>query len=135
MATDSKCTFQITGWDEKTYAEIGGGAKLTQAEVTQAYSGEIEGTSSIEYLMTYSATGTASFVGIEQVVGSVAGKSGTFIIQHVGSFENDKATSLWSIIAGAGTAELANLRGYGSYVAGHNGTADVIFTYNFETVS
>ena len=53
MTTDTKCTFQITGWDEKTYQEIEGNAKLSNAKVTQTYSGAIDGTgSSIEYLMS-----------------------------------------------------------------------------------
>lgn len=130
MATDARCTFQITGWDEQTYAEIEGSAKLSQAKVTQSYSGAIEGTSSVEYLMVYSVRGTASFVGIERVIGSVEGKPGTFVIQHVGSFENDKASSWWSIVAGSGTGELASLNGYGSYVAAHSGPAEVVFTYN-----
>lgn len=131
MPVDSKCTFQITGWDEKTYQEIGGGAKLTQAKVTQSYSGSIEGTSTITYLMSYTVQGTAHFVGLEQVTATVAGKSGTFVLQHTGSFSEGKARSSWSIVPGSGTESLACLRGEGSYVAGHGEPAQVSFTFSF----
>lgn len=131
MTVENKATFQITGWDEKTYQDIGGGAKLTNARVTQSYSGAIEGTSSIEYLMAYTIHGTATFVGLERVSGTVAGKSGTFVLQHAGSFSEGKARSSWSVVPGSGTEDLASLRGSGSYVAGHAEPAQVSFTYSF----
>lgn len=131
MTTNAKCTFQITGWDEKTYQEIEGSAKLSNAKVTQTYSGAIEGTSSIEYLMSYTVHGTAIFVGLEHVSGTVDGKSGTFVLQHTGSFLEGKARSSWSIVPGSGTGGLTNLRGKGSYVAGHGEPAQVSFTYSF----
>ena len=131
MSTDGKATFQITGWDEKTDREIAGGAKLTRAKVTQSYAGDIEGTSTSEYLMSYSAQGTASFVGVEQISGTVAGKAGTFVAQHVGTFSQGKARSTWSVVEGCGTGELASLRGDGSYVAGHGEPAEVTFTCSF----
>ena len=56
-------------------------------------SGAIEGTSSIEYLMSYSVHGTATFVGLERVSGTVDGKTGTLIVQHFGSFSEGKARS------------------------------------------
>lgn len=131
MSVENQTTFQITGWDEKTTQDIGGGAKLTQAKVTQSYAGDIEGTSTIEYLMAYTVQGTASFVGLEWITGTVAGKSGTCVLQHVGAFSEGKARSTWSVVAGSGTEELAGLRGDGSYVAGHGEPAQVAFTYAF----
>ncbi|WP_081616738.1 DUF3224 domain-containing protein [Thiobacillus thioparus] len=131
MSIESKCIFQITGWDEKTYQEIGDNAKLTNAKVTQSYSGAIEGTSTTEYLMSYTGHGTANFVGLERVSATIEGKSGTFVIQHVGSFSEGKARSSWSIIPGSGTEGLACLCGKGSFVAGHGEPAQVSLTYSF----
>jgi hypothetical protein len=132
MTTQAKAKFQIVGWTEKTYEEIGDGAKLTQAKVTQTYEGAIKGTSSVEYLMSYAVDGTASFVGLERITGEVDGKSGTFVIQHVGSYSDGAARSSWSVLPGAGTGDLVNLRGNGGYGAGHGETGEVSFSYNFE---
>ncbi len=132
MTFDTQCTFQITGWEESTYEEIEGSAKLSKAKVTQSYSGAIEGTSSIEYLMCYGVQGTATFVGLERVCGSVDGTAGTFVLQHTGSFSEGKARSAWSIVAGSGTDALAALRGNGSFVAGHGEPAQVSLSYSFE---
>jgi len=132
MTTESTCTFQITGWDEKPYEDIGDGAKLTRAKVTQSYSGAIEGTSSVEYLMSYTVDGTASFVGLERISGSVEGKAGTLVLQHTGSFSEGKARSSWSVVPGSGTGDLASLRGKGRYVAGHGTPAEVAFVFSSE---
>ena len=131
MTIEANCTFQITGWEEKTYQEIEGSAKLSNAKVTQSYSGAVEGSSSIEYLMCYSIHGTATFVGLERVSGTVDGKTGTFVLQHNGTFSDGKARSSWSIVPGSGTGDLASLRGNGSYVAGHGEPAQVSLQYSF----
>jgi hypothetical protein len=43
--TTGKATggFTIKGWDEQPYAEHEGAPKLTQARVTSAYGGDLEG--------------------------------------------------------------------------------------------
>lgn len=135
MTKESRCTFEVAKWDESPYREIHGDAKLSRAKVTQNYSGAIEGVSEIEYLMAYSTNGSAAFVGLEHVSGSVGGKSGSFVIRHVGAFENGQAASTWSVVADSGTGELARLRGFGQYVARHTGPAEVRFTYGFEPVT
>jgi hypothetical protein len=129
---DPICTFEITSWEEETYEEIDGSAKLTLAKVTQTYTGAITGSSSVRYLMSYTSFGTASFVGIERVTGTIEEKSGTFVLQHVGEFVDGSARSSWTVIGGSGTGALENLRGSGRYATGEKGVAKVFFTYNFE---
>lgn len=86
MKTTASCTFQITSWDEKPSQILENAPKLSHANITQSYSGAIEGTSSVEYLMSYSADGTACFVGFERVCAVVAGKRGTFVARLRGRF-------------------------------------------------
>ena len=132
MGTNANCMFKVTGWNEEPYEEFEGGAKLTRAKVSQSYQGDISGEGFVEYLMSYTANGTANFVGMELVKGNVAGKSGSFVIQHVGVYEGGKARSTWSVIPGTGTGDLAALRANGSYVVGHGEAAQVSFGYLFE---
>jgi len=125
-------TFQVKSWDEDTAHELAGGAKITRARVTQEYSGYVEGESTIEYAMYHRSDGTAVFTGIERVVGSVDGRSGSFILQHHGVFEGGSARSDWTIVAGSGTADLETLRGSGSFVAGHDMKGRVDLDVSFE---
>ena len=117
MKKESTCTFKITGWDEKPYEELEGGARLTRAKVSQAYQGGIHGDGVVEYLMAHAADGTARFVGMELVKGMLDGKSGSFVIQHVGTYDTGGARSSWSIVPGSGTGALKDITGQGSYVA------------------
>lgn len=130
MSTEASCTFKVTTWDEKPYQEFDGGAKLTRAKVSQAYQGAINGEGLVEFLMSHAANGTASFVGMELVRGTVAGKSGSFVIQHVGTFDSGGARSAWYIVPGSGNGELAGITGKGSYIATGE-SVPVIFSYEF----
>lgn len=69
MTTEANCTFTVTAWDEKPYQEFEGGAKLTRAKVSQAFQDTISGEGLVEFLMSHSTEGTASFAGIDLVKG------------------------------------------------------------------
>ena len=60
-----------------------------------AFAGDLEGEGTVEWLMGYGDDGTAAFVGLERVVGKVGDRSGSFVLQHTGTFDGQiaKATS------------------------------------------
>lgn len=118
MAHTANARFAITSWDEKPYSEEDG-IKLTRATVIKTYTGEIEAEGHVEYLMMYRSDKTATFVGLERIVGRLAGKTGTFVLQRTGVFEGGLAKEDYTIIAGSGTGELHNLRGEGHSEVGH----------------
>jgi len=128
MKREAKCTFKVTGWDENPYKEFEGGAKLTRAKVSQLYEGDLSGEGSVEFLMSHTANETASFVGIELITGTLSGKTGSFIIQHIGTFDSNGARSKWTILPDSGTDELAGISGDGSYTA-TGATVDMPFKY------
>ncbi len=76
MKKRATAMFAIKGWDEKPYNEVAGQPKLTRANVTMTFTGDLEGESQLEYLMMYRADGTASFVGLERVQGRPGGARG-----------------------------------------------------------
>jgi hypothetical protein len=119
MKKRATAMFAIKTWDEKPYNDGAGLPKLTRASVTKSFRGDLEGESQLEYLMVYRADGTASFVGLERVVGRLSGRSGSFVLQRTGSFDGSLAKESYSVVPGSGTGELASLRGEGSSAAGH----------------
>lgn len=119
MKTVANARFAIKSWDEKPYSEGQGLPKLTRAVVTKTFTGDIAGEGNVEYLMMYRGDGSASFVGHERIVGSVAGKAGSFVLQRTGTFENGVAKESYSVIPGSGTGDLQGLRGEGSSAVGH----------------
>jgi hypothetical protein len=122
--------FALKSWDEKPYSEGNGLPKLTRAAVAKTFTGDITGDGHVEYLMIYRPDGTAAFVGLERIVGSIAGKAGTFVLQRTGVFENGVAKETYFVVAGSGTGELQGLRGEGATAVGHG--AEFPFTLNFE---
>ena len=132
MTTRASATFEIKAWDEKPYDEFEGGRKLTRASVRKSFQGDIEGDSSLEYLMSYGEDGSASFVGVERIVGRVGNRSGSFVLQHSGTFAGGIAKAAWFVVPGSGTGELSGLRGEGGFAAGHEQQYAVTLDYEFE---
>ena len=119
MRTVANSRFTIQSWDEKPCSEEEGLPRLTRATVTKTFTGDIAGEGRVEYLMMYRSDGSATFVGLERVVGTVAGKAGSFVLERSGSFENGVAKESYSVVPGSGTGELGNLRGEGTSALGH----------------
>jgi Protein of unknown function (DUF3224). len=88
MKNVANARFTIKSWDEKPYSEGEDLPKLTRAAVAKTFAGDITGDGHVEYLMMYRSDGSATFVGLERVVGQVAGKAGSFVLQRTGVFEN-----------------------------------------------
>jgi Protein of unknown function (DUF3224) len=133
MGTRATGTFKIQGWDEKPYAEIEGGRKLTQASVKQAFAGDVEGEGAVEWLMCYRPDETADFVGLQRIVGQIGDRSGSFVLlQTEGTFDGKEARGQLSVVRGSGTGELEGLRGTGEFSAPHGGEPSISLEYDFE---
>jgi hypothetical protein len=132
MKNSANARFAIKSWDEKPYSEGQDLPRLTRASVTKTFTGDIEGEGQVEYLMMYRGDGSASFVGLERVVGRIGGKTGTFVLQRIGAFESGQAKESYSVIPGSATGELRGLRGDGNSDVGHG--AEHPFTLNYDLV-
>jgi len=132
MSTQASGTFEVKSWDEKPFDTVEWAAKMTLARVTKAYHGDIEGESHLEYLMVYRDDGSATFVGMERVVGRVGTRSGSFVLQHSGTFAGGTAKISWSVVPGSGTGDLRGLRGTGGLAASHQQQYPMTLDYDFE---
>ena len=130
MTNNANAQFAITSWDEQPYSEGEDEPRLTQASVTKTYAGDIEGDGQVKYLMMYRSDGSATFVGLERVAGRIGGKSGVFVLQRSGVFENGQAKESYSVIPGSATGELRGLRGEGKSSVGHG--LEHPFVLNYE---
>lgn len=130
MKKSANARFAIQSWDEKPFAEGPDRPRLTRASVTKSFTGEVEGEGQVEYLMMYRGDGSATFVGLERVVGRIGGRAGTFVLQRLGVFEGGQAKESYSVVAGSGTGELSGLRGEGRTSVGHGNEHP--FTLDYE---
>lgn len=102
--------------------------RTTRASVEFLFTGDIEGTALVEYLMFYTAfdekdmhNSQAKYVGQIEIIGNVKGKAGSFALTDSGSFQGGIASSEVEIITGSGTGELSSISGLGSYLADSKG--------------
>src|SRR5437660_7086892 len=119
MKNVANSRFTIKSWDEKPYSEGQDLPKLTRAAVTKTFTGDIEGEGQVEYLMMYRSDGSATFVGLERIVGRIGDRTGSFVLQRTGVFEDGLAKESYHVIPGSATGDLEGLRGEGSSAVGH----------------
>ena len=132
MKKTANARFAITNWDEKPYSEGKDLPRLTRASVTKTLTGDIEGEGQVEYLMMYRGDGSATFVGLERVVGRIGGKTGSFVLQRTGVFEDGQAKEAYVVITGSGTEELRGLQGEGRSAVGHGMEHPFTLSYELE---
>ena len=131
MSKRAKATFEVASWDEQPFGEVDGGPGLTRVTVTKSFHGDIEGEGALEYLMVYRDDGSASFVGLERVIGRLGDRSGSFVLQHTGTFEGGTAKATCAVVLGSGTGDLNGLRGEASFAA-QGRKAPITLDYDFE---
>jgi hypothetical protein len=133
MTAQPNVSFAMKSWEEKPYNELPGELKMTRTSVAYTYHGDIEGESTLDYLMVYRADNSGSFVGLERVIGRVGGRSGSFVLQHTGTFDKTDVNGTFLVVPQSGTGELVNLRGEGSInLSGHAELYPMNFTYHIE---
>jgi hypothetical protein len=125
---DLTATFDVSGWDETPFDDAAETAKLTQADVTKRYQGDIDATSETKWVMAYADDDHATFVGIERITGSVGGRAGTLVLRHVGTFADGVARADLSVVEGSGTGDLAAAAGDGELVADPGGKVTLRLT-------
>jgi hypothetical protein len=116
-------TFHTMSWDEEQYDAAPGHPKFTHARVTHELHGAIKGEASICYLLSYRPDHAATFVGFAMVTGTIEGKTGSFVMQDIGTFENGVAKGRWTILAGLGSGALRSIRGDGHFAASSAGAS------------
>jgi hypothetical protein len=123
---------EVKTYEPQTYEEVDGGPDLVEIHVTETLRGDIEGEGVVRFLQAIRKDGSASFVGVERVTGSVGGRKGTFLLQDEGTLEDSTAKGDWFVIPGSGTGDLSGLRGDGGFEAELGQPASIWLDYWFE---
>jgi len=123
---------EVSTYEPSTYDQPGEGPALVRIHVVETFSGDIEGQGVAEFLQVARGEDEASFVGVERVTGTLAGRSGTFVLQDQGTLQGTTVSGSWFVVPGSGTGELAGLRGEGAFTAQLGQRADISLDYWFE---
>ena len=107
----AKGTFEVRvvplAADEGT--DTGGFGRLS---IDKTFSGDLTGSSKGQMVGAFTAVeGSAGYVALERVTGTLNGKKGSFILQHSGTMKKGVSTMLVTVVPDSGTEELTGLAG------------------------
>ena len=105
----AKGTFavKLTPEEDKT-----GDAIVGRMTIDKQFSGDLEGTSKgLMVMVGTPVQGSAGYVAIEKVSGTVQGRSGSFYLQHSGLMRRGEGELTIHVIPDSGTEELIGISG------------------------
>jgi hypothetical protein len=100
-------------FDVKLTPNDQGDVPVGRMTIDKQFHGELEATSKGQMLMASSSTvpGSAGYVAIEQVTGTLHGRRGSFYLQHNATMTRGKGDLTIIVLPDSGTDELQGLQG------------------------
>jgi hypothetical protein len=88
------------------------GVNLGRLSLEKRFEGDLQATSRGEMLTAMTAVqGSAGYVAIERVTGTLHGRQGSFVFQHTGTMTRGAQQLSIAVVPDSGTGELAGLEG------------------------
>jgi Protein of unknown function (DUF3224) len=104
---------------------------LGRMSIDKQFRGDLEAVSKGEMLTAGTITkGSAGYVAIERVSGSLKGRSGTFILQHNATMTRGTPQLNIIVVPDSGTGELTGLTGTMNIIIAEGGKHSYDFTYS-----
>jgi hypothetical protein len=111
MTTRASGTFEVR-MGPQAPDEGAEGVGIGRMLIDKRFEGDLEATSKGQMLAAgTSVAGSAGYVAMEQVTGTLGGRSGTFVLQHSGTMERGAARLSVSVVPDSGTGEFTGLSG------------------------
>ena len=89
-----------------------GGAAIGRMLIDKRFGGDLEATSRGQMLAVRTGVeGSAGYVALEQVEGTLAGRAGGFVLQHSGTMRRGAQELSLTVVPDSGTGELEGLDG------------------------
>jgi hypothetical protein len=102
--------FTLDKWEPQSTDETAG-VEFSRVIIAKTFTGEIEGTSTVEMLTAGNEISRA-YVAFERFDVALQGHRGTFVLHHSAS----DAGANWRILTGSGTGELTGISGVAEIV-------------------
>jgi hypothetical protein len=105
------------------------GSTLGRMSISKKLHGDLTGTSEGEMLTAMTKTeGSAGYVAVERVTGTLHGKRGSFVLQHTGIMARGEQQLTITVVPDSGTDDLIGITGSMS-IAISNGSHSYEFEY------
>ena len=112
MTQQAKGTFEVKLAPQKPDNDVSRAANLGRMSIDKVFHGDLEGTSKGEMLSAMSEVkGSGGYVAMERVTGTLGGRSGTFVMQHIGKMTRGTPELSITVVPDSGTGGLVGLAG------------------------
>jgi hypothetical protein len=112
MMIHASGTFEVKIIPQKPDNKEAESANLGRMSIDKQFYGDLEATSKGKMLSAATEVkGSAGYVAIERVSGTLHGRSGTFILQHSGTMTRNAPQMSVTVVPDSGTGELVGLAG------------------------
>jgi Protein of unknown function (DUF3224) len=96
----------------QTSGDKGADPALSRMSIDKQYRGDLQATGKGEMLTAGTAVkGSAAYVAVEKVTGTLHGRAGSFILQHSGTMNRGAPHLSITVVPDSGTEQLAGLTG------------------------
>jgi Protein of unknown function (DUF3224) len=109
MIANGTFTVQTTPQDDTSTAD---GVSLGRMALAKIFAGDLVGTGQGQMLTAMTAVkGSAGYVAIERITGSLHGRAGSFAMQHSGTMDQGAQQLSITLVPDSGTGQLVGIRG------------------------
>jgi hypothetical protein len=125
-------TFDITMQPEPPYDTVDG-VSLARIHVDKRFTGELEATSVVEMLAAQTpVAGSAGYVALERVSGTLAGRRGRFVLLHHAVMTRGTPSLSVTVVPDSASGELAGLAGTLEILVASDGRHHYRFDYQLD---
>jgi hypothetical protein len=129
--TRAKAKITVHNSEAKPYDRTGGPA-LMEVRLSETFTGDIDGESSVRALQALRDDKSGTLVSIQRFSGKLGGHQGAFVLQGSEIVGKGRIKATWFVVPGSGTDDLSGLRGEGGFEGDFGKGSDGWLDYWFE---
>ena len=125
--------FDVKVTPQKPDTQVARAANLARYTIDKRYHGELEATAKGEMLAAQTdVKGSAGYVALERVTGTLEGRSGSFILQHNATMSGGTPRLTITVVPDSATGQLKGLSGTMKLNVGGDGSHSYEFDFRLE---
>jgi hypothetical protein len=125
--------FDVKVTPQKPDTQIARSANLGRLTIDKRYHGDLEASGKGEMLaIRAEVEGSAGYVALERVTGTLNGRNGSFVLQHSATMTRGSAASSITVVPDSGTGELAGISGSMKITVAPDGAHSYEFDFGIE---
>ena len=125
--------FDVKVAPQQPDSDVAQAANLGRMSLDKQYHGDLDATSKGEMIAAQTEVkGSAGYVAIERVTGSLKGKKGSFVLQHNATMDRGVPNLNIIVVPDSGTGELKGISGKMNIIIAPGGKHSYEFDYSFE---